>query len=101
MLHLLEALAREFQFTIGGLLGLLDERVQDDHALANEKAIEGPADSRSPARAQLEQAIAEGARVRQAKTGAMLRKELNQTSVVGKDIYWPCLDLGENALMEV
>jgi hypothetical protein len=60
MLHLLEALARKFQFTVRRLLRLLDERVKNDDALSDEKAVERATDPLSSARAQLEQAIAEG-----------------------------------------
>lgn len=39
--------------------------------------------------------------MRQAKAWAMLRQELDQTSVVRQDIYRPSFDLRKNALMEV
>jgi hypothetical protein len=60
MLYLFKALARKFQFAVRCLLGLLNERVKDDDALADKKAVKRSTDPGASARPQLEQAFAEG-----------------------------------------
>jgi hypothetical protein len=100
-LQLLEALARQFQITIGRLLSLLDERVQHRDTLAHHEAVERAAYASPTTWPQLEQSVAKGAGVRQAKTGAVLGQKLNEARIVCKDINWPGFDLGEHAFMEV
>ena len=63
--------------------------MQDNYSLSDEEAVERPADPGAPARAQLEQAIPERARVRQPKAGAMLCQKFDQSGVVGKNINRP------------
>jgi len=63
--------------------------VENNYALANDKTIEGPADTGSPAWAQFKQPIAECARVRQTKIWTMFSQKLNKTSVVGEYINRP------------
>lgn len=88
-MHLLEALARQFQITVRRLLRFLDEGMQHDNPHADKKAVERPAYAITPARPQLEQAIAEGARVRQAKTRAMFHEQFDKAGVVGEHIHRP------------
>jgi hypothetical protein len=83
------------------LLRLLDERVQNDDTPAKHEAVERAADTGAPARAQLEQSGAERPRMRQAKTRAMLGKQLNQARIVSKNVYRPRLDFGAHAFVEV
>jgi hypothetical protein len=89
MLHLLEALARSFQFAVRRLLGLLDERMQHDDLLANKKAVEGSADSCSTSRSQLEEPIAERSRVRKTEARSVFSKKFKQSSVIGEHINGP------------
>jgi hypothetical protein len=75
--------------------------MQDDHTLANEKAVERPTDARMSARPQFEQSFAKRSRVGKTKIRAVLGKEFNQSSVIRKDINRPRLNLGKDALVEV
>lgn len=50
---------------------------------------------------KLEQSVAQGARMRQAKTRSVLGQKLDETSVVGQHIDRPRLDLSQHTLMEV
>jgi len=64
MLQLLYAFASQFEFLVRGLLGLLDEGMHNNHAFADQEAIERTTDTGSTARPQLEESIAPRARVR-------------------------------------
>ena len=75
--------------------------MQHDDALAGHKAIERTANARPATRPQLEKATAKGTRVRKPKTRTVLDEQLDQASVVRKDIDGPGLNFCENALMEV
>jgi predicted component of type VI protein secretion system len=68
MLHLLKAFTSELQLAVRGLLRLLDERVQDNHSLSDQMAVERSTNAGATTRPKLKQAIAEGARVWQSKT---------------------------------
>jgi hypothetical protein len=57
-LHLLEALARQFQLSIRRSLSLFDERVQHSDSPAHHKAVKRAANASPTTRPQLEQAIA-------------------------------------------
>ncbi len=63
--------------------------MKDDDTPTKQEAIEGTTDARLAARAELEQAIAEGARVWQPKPWAMLYEQLGEASVVGYNINGP------------
>ncbi len=82
-------------------MGLLDERVQHDNALADQKAIERAADARPTARPKFEQPVAERARMRKAKTWPVFDQQFNETHIVGKNIDRPRFDLCKDALVEI
>jgi hypothetical protein len=71
-----DALPRESQVRFGGLLRLLDERVDHDHPPSDEKAVERAPDARPPARAKLEQSSSHRARERQPPVRAVLGQQL-------------------------
>jgi hypothetical protein len=62
------------------LLGFLDEGMKDDDTPTKQEAIEGATDARPAARAELEQAIAEGARAQAINTAIMIRTTLGGVS---------------------
>ena len=82
-------------------VGLLDERVQHDDALSQHKTVERAADAGPATRPELEQSIAEGTGVRQAKAWAVLGQKLDKPRIIRKHIDWPRFDLGEHTLVEV
>jgi hypothetical protein len=98
--NLLQALPRQLQLAIRCLLRFLDKRVQHNYALADQKTVKRTTNTATPLWAQLEQAVAEGARMRKAKTGAMLRKQLNKPCVVSQNIDRPRLDLMEDSIVK-
>lgn len=100
-MQLLDALAREHQLLVWGLLRLLDERVDHHNAPADEKAVDGAPDSRASSRSELEEATAHGARVRQPQVWPVFHQQLDEASVVGKYVDRPRLNLGEDAGVEV
>ena len=75
--------------------------MQDRDTLAHHEAVERAAYANPTTWPQLEQFVAEGAGVRQAKTGAVLGQKLNKAGIVCKDINRSGFDLGEHAFMEV
>ena len=101
MLQLLEALSRRLQFAVWRFLALLDECVEDHHALAHHEAIERSADAATSARSKLEQAGSKGATMGQAQVSAVLHEQFKQAGIVGEDVNWPGFDLGEYPRMEV
>jgi len=92
---------RQRQLPIGRVLGLLDERVQHDDALAQHEAVERAACAGPATRSKFEQSVAKGARVRETKTRSVLGHQFHEARVVGHDIDRPRLDFSEHALMEV
>jgi hypothetical protein len=61
MHHLLQALSRQIQFLVRGLMRLLYKCMQNDYSLAHQKTIKRATNARSPARTQLKQAVTKGA----------------------------------------
>jgi hypothetical protein len=100
-LNLLQSLSSELDFVVWRLLRLLDKGVEHDYAPPNEKAVEGPTNTRPTARPQLKQAIAKSSRIRQFQIGTMLDEQFDDSRVVRENIDGPRLDLGLNSLMEV
>jgi hypothetical protein len=82
------------------LLGLLDECVQNDDALAHRKTVKSSANSFAASGPQLKEPISECARVRQAKTRAVFSQKFDQARVVRDHIDWPRFNFGKNALVK-
>lgn len=71
MLHRLEALSRKFQVTVWRLLRLLDERMQNDDTLTEQKTIKRTPNPGVRLWAQFKKAVAKRTGVRQAKVRTM------------------------------
>ena len=72
-----------------------------DDSAGNDEAVEGPANARPTARAQLEQAFTKGPRVRQPKVWAMLCQKLGEAREVSQNIYRPRMDLRQHTFVKV
>nr|WP_310567197.1 hypothetical protein [Hydrogenophaga sp.] len=101
MVQLLHVLASQFQLSVQGLRGLLDEGVHHHHKLADQKAVERASDACAASWPQLEEAVAHCTGVRQAEVCAVLGEQFDQVRIVGRHIDRPCLNLGQNARVEV
>lgn len=100
-MQLLDPLSGQLELLVGRLLRLFDECVDDHDALPEKETVKGTTDARTITWPELEQAFAQGARVRQPKAWPVLCQEFDQTSVVSDNVDRPRLDLCQNARMEV
>lgn len=100
-MQLLQALARQLQLSIRCVLRFLDERVENDDAFAQKKAVEGAPNTRPTTESKFEEPIAERSRVGEAQDWAVLRQQLDKARVVSQDVDWPRLHLCENTFVEV